>query len=78
MSDKHKIRDGFRVVGPNLSDYRESVWYFPTLQEARKFAEGIALEVDDEYDIFQYVGTVRQVPLPPRPLEWVEPQPKKP
>jgi hypothetical protein len=74
MSDKHKIRSGFRVVGPNTAYYRQSTWYFPTLEEAKKFCETIAQDVDAEYDILQYVGTVRQVPVPPRPVEWVEAQ----
>lgn len=73
MSETHeKSGGGFRVVGPNTSDYRQSTWRFPTLLEARRFAEGIAQTVDAEYHIFQHVGTVRQVPLPPRPVEYLE------
>lgn len=76
MSDKHKIRDGFRVVGPNTNNYRESNWYFPTLESAEAFARHIAEEVDAEYDIFQYIGTIRQIPLPPRQIEFMKPEPK--
>lgn len=65
------IKSGFRVVGPNTSDLRESTWYFPTLKEARHFCEHIALEVDAEYDIFQFIGTVRQEPAPKRPIQWI-------
>jgi len=72
MSDTHKIRSGYLVVGPNTSDYRQSTWYFPTLEESKKFCEAIAKEVDAEYDILKFIGTVRQVPLPTRPLEWME------
>lgn len=68
-----KLRDGFRVVGPNTADYSISTWYMSTLDEARRFAEGIAKNVDAEYDILQYVGTVRQKPLDPRPVEFVTP-----
>lgn len=71
MSTKHKIRNGFRVVGPNTADYREHTWYFPSLEEARRFADNIAADLDAEYDIFQYIGTVRQVPRPTRPIEFV-------
>lgn len=67
-----KLRKGFRVVGPNLANYQISTWYFASLQEARAFAEGIAKQVDAEYDILQYVGVVRQKPLESRPLEFVE------
>lgn len=67
-----KLRSGYRVVGPNTADYRQSTWYMPTLEEAKRFANHIAAEVDAEYDILKYVGSVRQVPLPPRPIEWVE------
>ncbi len=68
----HRVRKGFRVVGPNLADGSVTTWYMETLEEARKFADGIAQRCDAEYDILQYVGTVRQVPLPLRPLEWLE------
>lgn len=54
MSDKY---NGFRVVGPNTTDYRESMWYFPNLEEAKTFCEAIA-----EYDILQYIGTARRQP----------------
>lgn len=67
-----KIKSGFRVVGPNTSNYQQSTWYFSTLEEAKKFCETIALDVDAEYDILKYIGTMRQVPVPPRPVEWVE------
>lgn len=72
MSDKHKIRSGYRVVGPNIYNYSQSTWYFPTLEEAKGFCEGIAKDLDAEYDILKFVGTIRQVPLPTRPIEWVE------
>lgn len=71
MSTINKIQSGFRVVGPNLANYQQSTWYYPTLEEAKRFAEHMANEVDAEYDILQYVGTVRQVVLPPRPIEFV-------
>lgn len=63
------------MVGPNTSDYQRTTWYFPTLEEARNFCENIAKEVDAEYDVLQYIGTVRQKPLEPRPIEWVEAKP---
>ena len=72
MTKNLPSRSSFRVVGPNASDYTRTTWYFPTLEEAKKFCEHIAQDVDAEYDILQYIGTVRQVPVPPRPIEWVE------
>lgn len=73
MSETHdKSGGGFRVVGPCLGSYQQTTWRFPSLSEARKFAESIAQSVDAEYHIFQHVGTVRQVPLPPRPVEYLE------
>lgn len=71
MSNKHKIRKGYRVVGPNTADYKISTWYFPTFKEAEQFCNHIAADVDAEYDILKYVGTVRQKPLEPRPVEYV-------
>lgn len=62
---------GFRVVGPNLADGRITTWYMGSISEAKNFAEGIAAQMDSEYDILEYVGTVRQVLLAPRPIEWV-------
>lgn len=77
MSD-HKIRDGFRVRGPNAADYRIHDWYFPTLDAAKTFAEHIAADVDAEYEIFQYIGSVRQEVVPPRPLEFIGFEPSEP
>ncbi len=73
MSDpnKHKLRDGFRVVGPNTSDYEKSIWYFKTLEEAKTFAFGIAADVDAEYEIYQYVGSIGQIPTPTRPIQFI-------
>lgn len=73
-----KIRTGFRVVGPNLADGRVSTWYMQSLEEAKSFAEGIAKQCDAEYDILQFVGTIRQIPMPPRPIEWLESRPVLP
>jgi hypothetical protein len=50
----------------------------PTFEEAKRFAENIAQEVDAEYDILQYIGTVRQVVVPSRPIEFVKAEPSKP
>lgn len=72
MTTTHKTRSGYRVIGPNTADGRITTWYPATLAEAKTFAESIAKEMDAEYDILLYVGTVRQVPLEPRPVEWVE------
>jgi hypothetical protein len=77
MSNDTKIRDGFRVKGPNTADGRIHIWYMPTLEEAQTFAENIAKEVDAEYDIYEYVGSVRQIPLEPRPIEFVPAVKKK-
>lgn len=62
-------------MGPNTLDLQQHTWYFPSMEDARRFCENIASEVDAEYDIFQYIGTVRQIPLPPRPLEFLPPIP---
>ena len=71
MNHEHKVRDGFRVVGPNSLNGRIEVWSLPDLEKAKEFAEMMAKDVDAEYDILRFVGTVRQVPLEPRPLEFI-------
>lgn len=76
---RKEIKSGYEVVGPNTADYRESRWYFPSLADARRFAEHIALEVDAAYDIYLHVGRVQQKPLEHRPLEFTElPKPEEP
>lgn len=66
-----KIKDDFWVLGPNSHNYQPTQWYFSTLEEAKKFCETMAQDIDGEYDILQFIGTVRQVPVPSRPIEWV-------
>jgi hypothetical protein len=66
----------YQVRGPNLADYRISTWYYDELDGplgARAFADRMANEVDTEYEILEVIGIVRQIPLPPRPLEFVTP-----
>ena len=65
-------RSKYRVVGPNTSDYRQSTWFYDDVEEAKKFALHMAGEVDATYDIFQYIGSYRQTPLPVRPIEFIE------
>lgn len=73
MSSEHKIRGGFRVVGPNTNDGEIHIWYFPDFDRAKSFATHIASEVDAEYDIFEYKGSVRQEKPKPRPVEFIPP-----
>lgn len=71
MSNEHKVRNDYRVVGPNSLNGKMEVWALPDLEKAKEFAEIMAKDVDAEYDILRFVGTVRQVPLEPRPLEFI-------
>ena len=75
-----KLRNGFSVVGPNTLNLEEHIWYCPTLEDARRLADSLAAQVDAEYEIYQYIGAVRQVVVPPRPIEFVpaETQPTTP
>lgn len=77
MGDKHKVRRGYRVIGPNVSNYQSSTWTFETLDLAKTFAIGMVNEVDVEYDILKYVGSIRQKPKKLRPIEWVEAEDEK-
>ena len=71
MNHEHKTRNGFRVIGPNSVNGKIEVWSFLDFEKAREFAEVMAKDVDAEYNIYRFVGIVRQVPLEPRPLEFI-------
>jgi len=74
MSDEHKIRGGFRVVGPNTNNGQITQWYFESFEKAVEFAKSIAAKVDVEYDIFEYKGSVRQEKPKARPVEFIAPE----
>jgi hypothetical protein len=79
MSSEHKIRGGFRVIGPNTNNGQITQWYFDTFDKAVEFAGSIAAKVDVEYDIFEYKGSVRQEKPKIRPIEFIPPvQPQTP
>lgn len=66
-----KTRSPFMVTGPNLADGRMSRWFYDNLNNAKAFAVNMAEKFDAEYDIYEYVAMVRQVPPPPRPVEFI-------
>ncbi len=59
-----KIRSGFRVIGPNTADGKESTWYMPTIGEANSFAEQLAKTTDKEVDVCKYLGSFRKAKPP--------------
>lgn len=56
----NKIRNGFRVIGKNTTDYKETVWYFSTLEQANAFASQLAKDTGKEVDVTKYLGSWRR------------------
>ncbi len=61
MSIDHKIRTGYRVIGPNTSTGELNDWYFPTEKEANRFAARLSQSTNEEVDVCKYLGSYRRV-----------------
>lgn len=55
-----KIRNGYRVIGANTTDYKETVWYFSTLEQANAFASQLTKDTGKEVDVCKYLGSWRR------------------
>lgn len=75
-----KCRDGYRVSGKNTADGRLSLWYFPTQEDADRFAKHLVEDTSqDEVDVLLYVGSWRKAKpplefIPAKPLQNEEQQ----
>lgn len=63
-----KIRAGYRVIGNNTVDGALHSWYFPTIDEANKFAESLCRTTGEEVDVCKYLGSWKTV----RPTEFIK------
>lgn len=63
-----KLRRGFRIIGPNTSDGKTSVWYSESLEDANRLAKYWAETNGAEYEIAEYVGSWK----PKIPVEYIE------
>lgn len=56
----NKSRSGFRIFANDTSSGRPWCWYAPDLDTAKRLAEVICDELDQEVEIAEYVGCVRR------------------
>ena len=62
MTDR--IASGYRVIGQNTLDGSLHSWYFPTEEQANKFAEHLASKTDEEVEVCKFISYFcKKVPI---------------
>lgn len=55
------VKSGYRVIGPNTADGALHSWYFPSEEDANRFAKDLAISTDQEIEVCKFVSCWRSV-----------------